>query len=62
MAVLYIALLFSVLLIVVMADSPVHAFNKNGPIPIPGDLIFHEKAFGSHPMINHSVNATQKAK
>lgn len=60
--VLYIALLFSVLLVVAITDSPVHAFNTSGPIPIPGDLVFHAKAFGNHSINSHSVNATQKTK
>jgi hypothetical protein len=59
--VFYIALLFSVLVISTIISSPVQALHKNGPIPIPGDLVFHLKALRGHTLTNnHSVDVVPK--
>jgi hypothetical protein len=63
MTVLCIVLLFSVLMIPMIISSSVQALHKDGPTPIPGDLVFHLKDIRSHTLTNnHGVDVVPKTK
>lgn len=53
-----IAVLLLLVLMVPMVTSTVHAFNKNGPTPIPGELI----PFPGHSKIHHHMAPVGKSR